>query len=193
MTTTKPAETFRIVICGEGGQGALSAAEIIARAAYAQGKQAMAMPFFSTEKRGGVSMAFTTVSDHPIAYPKFAKADLWVALSQRSVDRILPYLQPGTKAIVNSFLVKDVSQLAGYEVHQIDAVTIAREQVKNPRTFNMVVMGAMVALIPGVDKGAFTEALAHHFADKYERNPEMKALNEQAFSIGYDLTAAKTA
>ncbi|MBN1585127.1 2-oxoacid:acceptor oxidoreductase family protein [Candidatus Uhrbacteria bacterium] len=179
---------FKIVICGEGGQGALSVAEIIAQAAHTQGKRALAMPFFSTEKRGGVSMAFTQISDEPIPYPKFGKADLWVALSQRSVDRIAAWLQPGTKVIVNSFLVKDLSLLKGWEVSEIDAVTVAGEEVRNPRTFNMVIMGAMVGLIPGLDRSAFTETLERHFSSKYEKNPELKAQNEKAFGIGYGLT-----
>ena len=180
-------EPFRIIICGEGGQGALSAAEIIARSAHAQGKVALAMPFFSTEKRGGVSMAFAQIGDRPIPYPKFGKADLWVALSQRSVGRIAAWLAPETKVIVNSFLVKDVSALEGHEVHAIDAVRIANEEVKSPRTFNMVIMGAMAALIPGLDRGAFTAALARHFADKYRLRPELQAQNERAFEIGYGL------
>ena len=184
-------KAFKIVICGEGGQGALSAAEIIARAAHAQGKKALAMPFFSTEKRGGVSMAFTQISDDPIPYPKFEKADLWVALSPRAVDRIHKWLQPESKVIVNSFLVKDLSSLKDWDVHEVDAVTIAREQLKSPRTFNMVIMGAMVGLIPGVSKDAFTEALEHHFAHKYEKAPELKELNEKAFEIGYDITHSK--
>ena len=76
-------EPFKIIICGEGGQGALSVAEIIARAAWMQGKKAVCMPYFSTEKRGGVSMAYAQIGDEPIPYPKFSEADLWVALSQR--------------------------------------------------------------------------------------------------------------
>lgn len=182
-------DAYKIIICGEGGQGALSAAEIIARAAFAQGKKTTAMPFFSTEKRGGVSMAFTQISDEPIAYPKFEKADLWVVLSQRSIDRIKPWLKPGSKCIANTFLVKDLSELADYEVHEIDASTIAREQLKNPRVFNMVIMGAMVGLIPGMDDQAFETAMEEHFADKYVRNPELKEANHQAFQIGYKTTS----
>ena len=184
-------ESYKIVICGEGGQGALSAAEIIARAAFAQGKKATAMPFFSTEKRGGVSMAFTQISDEPIAYPKFEKADLWVVLSQRSVERIKPWLKDGTKCIVNSFLVKDLSELKGHQVFEVDAETIAREQLKNPRTFNMVVMGAMVGLIPGLDDQAFEQAMEEHFASKYARKPELKEANHRAFRIGYEITNGK--
>jgi len=179
--------TFKIIICGEGGQGALSNAEIMARAAWMQGKQAVCMPYFSTEKRGGVSMAYVQISDKPIPFPKFSKADLWVALSQRSVPRIFGYLKDDTKVIVNSFLVTDLSDLEKWGPRAIDATTIAKVELKKPRTFNMIILGAMLKLTPGLSKDAFAQALEKTFRDKYERDPSLKELNEKALNIGYDL------
>lgn len=182
------AEPFKIIICGEGGQGALSVAEILAYAAWLQGKKAVATPYFSTEKRGGISMAYVQVSDEPIPFFKFDKADLWVVLSQRSVDRIFDYLKEGTKVIVNSFLVKDLSAIAKWKPYQIDATDIAKNQLQKPRTFNMVILGAMVRFVPGLDKAALSKALEKHFKGKYEKDPQLKELNEKACGIGYDLT-----
>jgi 2-oxoglutarate ferredoxin oxidoreductase subunit gamma len=181
------AEPFKIVVCGEGGQGALSIAKIIAYAAWLDGKQAVYVPYFSTEKRGGVSMAFSQIGDEPIPFPKFNKADLWVVMSQRSIDRIYDYLQDGTKVIVNSYLVKDTSRIAKWNPYEIDAGTIAKVQLKKPRTFNMIIMGAMLKFIPGMSKESFGKALDKQFKSKYEKDPALKALNEKAFNIGYDL------
>ena len=77
-------EPFKIIISGEGGQGVQSIAKIIAYTAFLQGKKAVYVPYFSTEKRGGVTEAWAQVGDVAPGYPKFAKADLWVALSQRA-------------------------------------------------------------------------------------------------------------
>ncbi len=181
------AEPFKIIICGEGGQGALSVAEILAFAAFLQGKHSVATPYFSTEKRGGVSMAFVQISDEPIPFFKFDKADLWVVLSQRSIDRIFSFLQEGTKVIVNSFLVKDVSAIAKWQPRQIDATTLAKEQLKKPRTFNMIILGAAAALVPGLDRKIFAEALDKHFGPKYAKDPVLKEMNLKAFDLGYDL------
>jgi len=180
-------EPFKIIICGEGGQGALSVAEILAFAAWLQGKHATATPHFSTEKRGGVSMAYVQISDEPIPFFKFDKADLWVVLSQRSIDRIFSYLQDGTKIIVNSFLVKDVSAIAKWQPHQIDATELAKVELKKPRTFNTIILGAMAALVPGLDRKVFSKALDKHFGTKYAKDAALKALNEKAFDLGYDL------
>jgi 2-oxoglutarate ferredoxin oxidoreductase subunit gamma len=180
-------EPFKIIICGEGGQGVLSIAKIMAYAAWMQGKHSVYVPYFSTEKRGGVSMAYAQIGDEPIPYPKFGKADLWVAMSQRAIDRIHDYLQDGTKAVVNSFLVKDVSRIAAWKPYEIDATGIAKLKLKKPRTFNMIIMGAMVKLTPTLNKEAFGKALEKTFKDKYDKDPSLKELNEKAFGIGYDL------
>jgi 2-oxoglutarate ferredoxin oxidoreductase subunit gamma len=177
----------RIVIAGEGGQGAQSIAKIIAQAAFDQGKKAVYVPYFSTEKRGGTTEAFAQIGDTVPAYPKFTKADLWVVLSQRAVQRIYSYLQDDTKVVVNSFLVKDLSKIERWHPREINAGKIALEELKKPRVFNMVMMGAMVKLIPGLDKAKFLDALKKQFHSKYEKDPSLEPLNAKAFEIGYGL------
>ncbi|KPJ85138.1 hypothetical protein AMJ57_04230 [Parcubacteria bacterium SG8_24] len=180
-------EPFKIIASGEGGQGVLSIAKIIAYAAWQQGFHTIYVPYFSTEKRGGVSVAFAQIWDKPIPFPKFHKADLWVALSQRAVDRIYDYLHDDTVTIVNSFLVKDVTRIKKWKPYEIDATTIAKEQLGKPRTFNMVIMGAMLKFVPGLSQEGFAKALEKTFKDKYERDASLRELNEQAFNIGHDL------
>ncbi len=179
--------TTHIIVCGEGGQGALSIAKIIGEAAWLQGIPAVTVPYFSTEKRGGTSMAFVTVSDKPILYPKFQKAELWVVLSQRSIDRIYDYLHEDSIVIVNSTLVKDVSRIAQWKPIGVPATEIAKVQLKKPRTFNMVIMGAMLRHIPGLDRQSFDKALEMTFGKKYEKDASLRELNKQAFDIGHEL------
>lgn len=181
------AEPFKIVISGEGGQGALSIAKIMAYAAWMQGKKSVYVPYFSTEKRGGISIAYSQIGDEDIPFPKFSKADLWVAMSQRAIGRIYDLLKDDTKVIVNSTLVHDVSKIERWKPYQVAAGNIAKTQLKKPRTFNMIIMGAMLKLVPGMDKESFGKALEKTFKDKYEKDPPLKALNEKAFMLGYDL------
>ena len=70
---------IRIALAGEGGQGVQAVAEILAEAAYHEGKQAIYIPNFGLEQRGGVSLAFVQVSDQRIGAPKFNKGDVVVA------------------------------------------------------------------------------------------------------------------
>ena len=184
---------YKIIISGEGGQGVLSIAKIMAYSAWQQGKKAVFMPFFSTEKQGGVSTAFAQISDEDIPFPKFRKADLWVALSQRAVDRIQDYLDDSSVAIVNTHLVKDLSGLKKWKPYAIDATRIAKEEFNEPRTFNMVIMGAMLRFVPGLTLGSFAQSIEKQFKDKYEKKPELRDLNQKAFERGYELIGEKGA
>ena len=81
----------RVALAGEGGQGVQSVAEILAEAAYNENKQAIYIPNFGLEQRGGVSIAFIQVSDERIGAPKFNKADVVIAMSERAVGRTAGY------------------------------------------------------------------------------------------------------
>ncbi|MCK5698636.1 MAG: 2-oxoacid:acceptor oxidoreductase family protein, partial [Candidatus Aenigmarchaeota archaeon] len=55
-----------IRIHGRGGQGSVTAAELAAVAAFADGKYSQAFPAFGVERRGAPIMAFTRISEQPI-------------------------------------------------------------------------------------------------------------------------------
>ena len=81
------AHITKIALAGEGGQGVQSLAEILAEAANQEGKQALYIPNFGVEQRGGVSIAYVQISDGPIGAPKFQKADILIPLSPRAIRR----------------------------------------------------------------------------------------------------------
>ena len=53
-------------IHGRGGQGSVTAAEILAVAAFRDGKFSQAFPAFGAERRGAPVMAFLRIGDEPI-------------------------------------------------------------------------------------------------------------------------------
>ena len=57
---------FQIRIHGRGGQGAVSAAEILSVAAFLEGKYAQAFPSFGSERNGAPVMSFCRIDDKPI-------------------------------------------------------------------------------------------------------------------------------
>ncbi|MGI6576152.1 MAG: 2-oxoacid:acceptor oxidoreductase family protein [bacterium] len=99
-------EITKIALAGEGGQGVQAVGEILAEAAYLAGKEAIYIPNFGVEQRGGVSIAFVQISNAQIGSPKFKQADIIVALSQRAVERTKIYLTPATLFIYDSSAIK---------------------------------------------------------------------------------------
>lgn len=96
---------IRIVLAGEGGQGVQIIANILAESANAEGKEVIYIPNFGVEQRGGVSIAFVQIDDQRIHSPKFPKADIVVALSNRAVDRTRQYVDERTTFIYDTSLV----------------------------------------------------------------------------------------
>lgn len=178
---------YKIIISGEGGQGILSIAKITAKSAWEQGKKSTFVPYFSTEKRGGISSAFVQVGDEHIPFPKFMKADLWVALSQRAVGRIHGFLKDDSTVIVNTHLVKDMSDIKKWKPYAFNFTELAKEKFGEPRTFNMIIMGAMLNFVPGVTPEGFAHSIEKQFKSKYEKRPELRELNQKAFEFGREL------
>jgi 2-oxoacid:acceptor oxidoreductase gamma subunit (pyruvate/2-ketoisovalerate family) len=58
--------TFEIRIHSRGGQGVVTAAELLAAAAFAEGRHAQAFPSFGSERTGAPVVSFCRVSDRPI-------------------------------------------------------------------------------------------------------------------------------
>jgi 2-oxoglutarate ferredoxin oxidoreductase subunit gamma len=96
----------RIALAGEGGQGVQAIGEILAEAAYISGKEAVYIPNFGVEQRGGVSIAFVQIGERKIGSPKFKQADIIVALSQRAAERTRTYLTSDTLFIYDSSAIK---------------------------------------------------------------------------------------
>ncbi len=57
---------FEIRIHGRGGQGVVTAAELLSAAAFAEGKHAQAFPSFGSERTGAPVVSFCRIDDKPI-------------------------------------------------------------------------------------------------------------------------------
>lgn len=174
-----------ILIIGEGGQGVQKIAEILARAAFAQNLHASYIPNFTVQQRGGVSSAFTTISNEPIIYPKFQTADLIVILSGRSVSHILNFIAPKTKIIYNKDLVskEDLKLIKNKKLISITASKLAKN-ISN-RVFNVIILGKIIRELNLLDLKFVQKELENIFKAKYKNNPELKKQNNQALEIGY--------
>lgn len=179
---------IKIVVAGEGGQGVQAVAEILAEAAYEEGAQALYIPAFGVEQRGGVSLAFLQISDQPVAAPKFEKGDIVVALSERAIRRTRQYVGPET-----IFIYDDLAEIKEEElprpagrVLSIPAVATAKSEF-HPRVFNIVIMGAVIGATGVVPLDKAKKALEKRLGYKFEQDPNLRDLNHRALERGVEL------
>ncbi|MCW3489084.1 2-oxoacid:acceptor oxidoreductase family protein [Dethiobacter alkaliphilus] len=99
------ARLVKIAIAGEGGQGVQAIGDILAEAGNEEGKEALYIPNFGIEQRGGVSVAFVQISEEQIGSPKFKHGDIVIALSERAVARTMQYVTKDTLFVYDSSLI----------------------------------------------------------------------------------------
>jgi pyruvate ferredoxin oxidoreductase gamma subunit len=90
---------------GRGGQGAVTAANILAAAAVIEGKYAQAFPYFGAERRGAPVEAYARISDRPIERHSQVKTPDIVVVLDPSIFEIADVtrgLKPGGLIVVNS-------------------------------------------------------------------------------------------
>ena len=179
---------IKIALAGEGGQGVQSIADILAEAAYNENKQAIYIPNFGIEQRGGVSIAFIQVSDQRIGAPKFNKADVVIALSERAISRTAMYSDNNTLFVYDSGLSGKQEDLPKEAKRLIGIPAVETANIKlHSRVFNIIIMGAVIGLTEVITFEAATKALEKKLGDKFDKDPSLRELNYKALEIGKNM------
>ena len=183
------AKTVKIALAGEGGQGVQSVAEIIAEAAYEEGREALYIPNFGVEQRGGVSIAYLQIADEGrIGSPKFQKGHIVVALSDRAVIRTERYVNEDTTFVYDSSIegVEDYLPKNAGRILAIPAVQVAKEEL-HPRVFNIIIMGAVLKATGIITLDEAKTALEKKLGYKFEKDPKLREINYIALERGMEL------
>lgn len=157
---------------GRGGQGAVTAARIVAEAAFIKGYSGVtATPSFGAERRGVPVSAATRISRQPIrVLSQVVEPDIVVVLDQTllAYKDVLDGLKSGGCLIVNSnHRPQDVGLNGKYNIATVDATTICRELglvVAGITLVNIAILGAFILVTELVDMGSVTEVLKERFS-----------------------------
>lgn len=164
----------KVLFAGEGGQGVQVIAEILAKAAFKEGKSSLYIPNFGVEQRGGTSLAFVVINQKPIAYPKFQQADFLAILSDRSIKRVEPYLGPKTKVILGPAVTQKQIPKAARVFH------LEGETDRPPQVWNVMVLGEVNRQGKLVKITSLVETMKERFARQFKENPGLKELDLKA-------------
>ena len=161
---------------GRGGQGAVTSAELVAKAAINEGKYAQAFPSFGPERRGAPVLAFVRISsEQPIKVrAEIAKPDVVVVLDPgllRIVDVTSGLKENGVLIINTRSSIQDIESEFGtkWRLAIIDATRIARELLGVPIT-NTTMVGALIKATGVVKLESLLEPLNQRFEHLAEKN-----------------------
>lgn len=172
-----------IVIAGFGGQGVLSMGKILAYAGLMDGLEVTWMPSYGPEQRGGTANVTVILSDAPISSPVLDSYDTAVVLNQQSLDKFEGKVKPGGTLIYDPSGIHRLPERTDIKVVAVDAMTASIE-LKNSKTYNMILLGSLLALRPVVDIEAVLRGLKKTLP---ERHHHLLPLNEQALRKGMTL------
>lgn len=126
-----------IRIHGRGGQGSVTAAEVLAHAAFFEGKCVQAFPYFGAERRGAPVKAFARISDEPMLVHSQIYAPDYVIVLDPYIYKVVDVTEGLKKDGVIVFNTKKKPEelgLKNWRVATVDATGIALE-------LNLIVAG----------------------------------------------------
>jgi pyruvate ferredoxin oxidoreductase gamma subunit len=167
---------------GRGGQGAVTGAEILAKAAFEDGKYSQAFPFFGVERRGAPVQAFTRIDDKPIQIRYQVKnPDYVVVLDDGLVGviDILAGIKDTSKVIVNTHHKDKLSEFSVEKMYDIDATGIALDNLGVP-IVNTIMLGAFAKKSSEVSLESIKKIIKETFPGKIGEK------NSKAAEIAYE-------
>ena len=185
-----------ILVVGIGGQGVMTAAEMLARTALQQGYDVKKTEVAGMAQRGGI------VSSHvrfgaKVYSPQIdpGTADILIGFEAAEALRWLPHLRSSGVAMVNTLRIAPPIVSAGLyaypddplaglyasgiEVHAFDAGALA-EQLGNAKLVNTIMLGAISEHLP-FPAAALKECIVEGFR---AYKPQLAATNAEAFEAG---------
>ncbi len=184
-----------IILCGVGGQGILSIATVIGKAAIKNGLYMKQAEVHGMSQRGGDVQSNLRLSDAPIASDliPIGKCDLIISLEPMEALRYLPYLNPEGWLVTNSApfinipsypsestLEEEINKLP----HKImlDVTKVAKE-IGSLRIANIVLLGATIPFL-GIDYAEIQDSIREIFQRKGDAVVE---LNLKALASGKEI------
>ncbi|MCW9034042.1 MAG: indolepyruvate oxidoreductase subunit beta [Rhodospirillales bacterium] len=185
-----------ILVVGVGGQGVMTASEILAQAAISLDMDVKKTEVAGMAQRGGV------VTSHVRFGPKVlsptinpGEADILLGFEPAEAMRWCTYLRPGGIAMVNTLRQKPpvvniglfdypddpVQEVvnAGVNIRHFDAGAMAKD-LGNLRLVNTIMLGAIAEYLPYP-----AETMKQIIIERFRvKKPELAELNEKAFEEG---------
>jgi 2-oxoacid:acceptor oxidoreductase gamma subunit (pyruvate/2-ketoisovalerate family) len=176
-----------IIFYGRGGQGAVTAANLIVQAAFLEGKYGLAYPSFGAERRGAVVNGYARVDDKPInIHQQIYEPDIVVVLDKKilQMTNVLTGLKDNGFVILNTDKVIEDFIVPNGRLFIVDATKICQELgliISGWVVVNTAILGALSKATNIVSIDSIVEAIKKNWKESIaKKNIEatIKAYNE---------------
>jgi len=175
-------EQFEVTLAGFGGQGIMTAGQLLAYSGMRADKKVVWLPSYGPEMRGGTAYCTVVISDQNIGSPVINNPHCICVFNRPSFDKFEPRVKPNGILIVNSSLINVSSQRKDITQLLVPANDIALK-VGNVKTANIVILGALI----GASKILDLKIVKETVKEKMSKKKELLDLNLKVLKQGYDL------
>lgn len=173
--------TERIILAGFGGQGVMSAGQLLTYGGMLENKEVSWLPSYGPEMRGGAANCAVMVSDAPVGSPIITNdATSAIIMNLPSLDKFENDVSKGGTIFVNSSLIERKVERDDITTYYIPANKIASD-LGNSRVANMVMLGAFLEATKAVETESVLEAFKKVYGPKREH---LVPLNKEALERG---------
>ena len=176
---------YEVTFAGFGGQGIMTAGQLLAYAGIAEGKQVAWIPSYGPEMRGGTAYCTVVVSDNRIGSPIISSPQCACVFNRPSFDKFVPLIKPDGLSIVNSSLIDVTTDRTDIKEILVPANDIALA-AGNAKAANIAVLGAFVA----ATKTVKLETVARMIEEKMARKKAVLGINLKAMEEGAKIARA---
>jgi pyruvate ferredoxin oxidoreductase gamma subunit len=166
---------FQVRIHGRGGQGVVTAAELLSVAAFLEDRQSQAFPMFGSERTGAPVVAFCRFSDRPIRLREpIVEPDALIVQDPTLLHQVDLFAGTGRDSYVLINTSRPLEELGIGElldrfraerVIAVPATELAREHVGRPLP-NAALLGAFAALTGTLSIDSVTAAIRDRFSGR---------------------------
>jgi pyruvate ferredoxin oxidoreductase gamma subunit len=163
---------IEITFHARGGQGGVTASEILAKAAYYEGKYSHAFPYFRGERKGAPVLAYARISDEPITERgSITNPDITLIMDAALLKTVNPLksLKANGLAIINTrnspAEIISQSERKDIRVEAVNATKLSEEiygQSSIPRV-NILMLGILAATTKLVKIESIAAAIDEYF------------------------------
>ena len=170
--------TYKMFFAGSGGQGVLLMGQMVTYAAMLEDKASTYLPSYGPEMRGGTANCTVVVSDKTVSCPIIYESDFVVAMNLPSMLKFEPTLKPGGLLLLNKSIIHQDPKRGDITVYNVPVNEMAQE-LGNPRTANMIMLGAFVRVSKIVSEDTVKKIITETFSAK---KAELVDINIKAFN-----------
>ncbi len=176
---------YEVTFAGFGGQGVMMAGQLLAYSGIEEGKNAVWLPSYGPEMRGGTAYCTVVISDKRIGSPIINNPRAVCVFNPPSYDKFIPRIKPGGLAIVNSALIMLTTDRTDITEIRIPANDLALA-AGNVKATNVAVLGAFIGASGVVGYDTVKRVLQQKLGKKQSvLDINMKVL-EQGFQFAAD-------